>query len=72
MRAAASLTLAGLLGSAQAFWRMECPGRVGMARLDPLINFGDVSNHAHAIHGSSGKSTYPFDLSPELLDVLPP
>ncbi|CAG9954043.1 unnamed protein product [Clonostachys rosea f. rosea IK726] len=44
----------GLLGSAQAFWRMECPGRVGLARIDPIVNPGGVSKHVHAIHGSNG------------------
>lgn len=46
---------AGLVGGAHAFWRMECPGRVGLARLDPIVNPGSLSKHVHAIHGSSGK-----------------
>jgi hypothetical protein len=46
---------AGLIGGAHAFWRMECPGRVGLARLDPIIDPGKISMHAHSIHGSSGK-----------------
>ena len=45
---------AGLVGTAQAFWRMECPGRVGLARLDPIVNKGELSSHLHAIHGSNG------------------
>ena len=45
---------AGLVGSAHAFWRMECPGRVGLARMDPIVNFGDTSAHAHSVFGSSG------------------
>lgn len=45
---------ASLIAGANAFWRMECPGRVGLARLDPIINPGEDSAHAHAIHGSSG------------------
>lgn len=45
----------GLIGGAHAFWRMECPGRVGLARLDPIVDPGKISMHAHAIHGSSGK-----------------
>ncbi|EAQ90551.1 hypothetical protein CHGG_02486 [Chaetomium globosum CBS 148.51] len=44
------------LGGAHAFWRMECRGQVGLARLDPLIDPGVPSKHAHAIHGSSGFS----------------
>lgn len=46
---------AGLIGGAHAFWRMECPGRVGVARIDPIVNPGEISMHAHSIHGSSGK-----------------
>lgn len=46
----------GLIAGANAFWRMECPGRVGLARMDPIINPGEVSGHVHAIHGSSGES----------------
>ena len=46
---------AGLVGSAHAFWRMECPGRVGLARMDPIVDFGETSAHAHSVFGSSGK-----------------
>lgn len=42
--------------TATAFWRMECHARVGLARLDPLVSPGEVSQHVHAIHGSSGFS----------------
>jgi hypothetical protein len=42
-----------------AFWRMECQGRLGLARLDPIVNPNGVSAHVHAIHGSSGKSRNP-------------
>ncbi|KAF5675651.1 glyoxal oxidase precursor [Fusarium heterosporum] len=45
---------AGFVGSAHAFWRMECPGRVGLARIDPIVDPGTISKHAHSIHGSSG------------------
>ncbi|KAK1758836.1 hypothetical protein QBC47DRAFT_96290 [Echria macrotheca] len=37
-----------------AFWRMPCRGAVGLACLDPLVNPGEVSQHVHSIHGSSG------------------
>ncbi|PNY28907.1 Uncharacterized protein TCAP_01175 [Tolypocladium capitatum] len=47
---------AGLIAGANAFWRMECPGRVGLARLDPIVSPGQVSSHVHAIHGSSAFS----------------
>ncbi|KAK4157616.1 hypothetical protein C8A00DRAFT_40042 [Chaetomidium leptoderma] len=61
MRFDAALAILASLGGVEAFWRMECRGRVGLARLDPLINPGAMSPHAHAIHGSSGfneKATY--------------
>ncbi|OHF01798.1 hypothetical protein CORC01_02989 [Colletotrichum orchidophilum] len=45
-----------LIASANAFWRMECPGRVGLARIDPLMDFGKASTHVHAISGSNGFS----------------
>ncbi|KJZ74487.1 hypothetical protein HIM_06083 [Hirsutella minnesotensis 3608] len=47
---------AGLIAGAHAFWRMECPGRLAMARMDPIVNPGDLSPHVHSIHGSSGFS----------------
>ncbi|KAL5606597.1 hypothetical protein BROUX41_002995 [Berkeleyomyces rouxiae] len=50
------ITLASSLGLASAFWRMECPSRVGNARLDPIINPGGLSAHMHSIYGSSGFS----------------
>ncbi|KAM4066610.1 WSC domain-containing protein [Hirsutella rhossiliensis] len=45
---------AGFVAGANAFWRMECPGRVGIARMDPIVNPGEMSSHVHSIHGSSG------------------
>ena len=45
----------GLTLGANAFWRLECRGRVGLGRIDPLVAFGKPSQHVHAIHGSSGK-----------------
>ncbi|KAK2030075.1 hypothetical protein LX32DRAFT_338649 [Colletotrichum zoysiae] len=50
--AAAGFFAAGV----EAFWRMECPTRVGLARVDPLMNFGGAAPHVHAIHGSNGIS----------------
>lgn len=43
-----------------AFWRMECPHRLGLARIDPLVNPGTASAHAHAIYGSNGM---PYNLA---------
>ncbi|KAL5350457.1 hypothetical protein ACLOAV_004025 [Pseudogymnoascus australis] len=54
MKFTAATAAAVLAGSADAFWRMECRGRSGLARLDPLVNPGVASTHAHTIFGSSG------------------
>lgn len=61
MKAISAISIAQLLVPASAFWRMECRGRVGLARVDPLVSPGEVAQHVHAIHGSSGfseSSTY--------------
>ncbi|KAI5924067.1 hypothetical protein F4810DRAFT_143444 [Camillea tinctor] len=49
-----TLTLLGASSVAHAFWRMECRGVTGLARVDPLVNFNEISPHAHTVHGSSG------------------
>lgn len=38
---------------ADAFWRLPCNGRAGVARIDPLAQFGQVAKHAHVIHGAN-------------------
>ena len=38
-----------------AFWRLECDGNAGLARLDPLMAFGTIGDHVHSIKGGSGK-----------------
>jgi hypothetical protein len=52
LKAVSVLTLAA---NVDAFWRMPCKGRTGLARIDPLVDYGVVSEHVHAIHGSNGK-----------------
>ncbi|MCJ1266538.1 hypothetical protein MMC22_006423 [Lobaria immixta] len=42
--------------SADAFWRLLCDGSVGLARIDPLVNLGKVSEHVHTIKGGSAFS----------------
>lgn len=42
------------LPSVHAFWRMECRARSGVGQVDPLMTPGEVSPHAHVIHGSGG------------------
>jgi hypothetical protein len=56
MKSSTQLAAAAALlsGAADAFWRMPCQARTGLARIDPIVNPGDVSPHSHAIHG--GKS----------------
>lgn len=48
------LLLAALLGVASAFWRMPCANYPGTFRLDPIVSPGELSSHAHTIHGGSG------------------
>ncbi|KAI9722984.1 MAG: hypothetical protein M1812_001433 [Candelaria pacifica] len=56
--------IALLLTSVNAFWRLPCQGRSALARIDPLVNYGTVGDHAHAIHGGNnfGFSTLHDDL----------
>ncbi|KAH7021729.1 hypothetical protein B0J12DRAFT_773717 [Macrophomina phaseolina] len=57
-----ALSLCVFAGSCEAFWRMPCRTRTGLARIDPIISPGIVSEHAHAIHGGNNFSlntTYP-------------
>lgn len=46
--------LAAFAGVADAFWRMPCRGRSGLARMDPLMDPGKPSYHVHTVHGSGG------------------
>lgn len=45
--------------TALAFWRLPCPRQIGVARVDPLLAAGAISDHAHTIHGGNSKYTYP-------------
>lgn len=42
----------GSFGFAHAFWRLPCTGQSGLARIDPLAQYGRIADHAHAIHGA--------------------
>ncbi|KAJ4377492.1 hypothetical protein N0V83_000317 [Neocucurbitaria cava] len=61
MKSITSLSAAAALlsGTADAFWRMPCQGRIALERLDPIVDPNVASSHAHAIHGGSnfGEST---------------
>lgn len=48
--------LALLSNSANAFWRMECRGVLGTARLDPLVSYGKLAEHVHEIFGGQCES----------------
>ncbi|GAP83941.1 putative wsc domain-containing protein [Rosellinia necatrix] len=61
LKSLVGLAILGLSPAAEGFWRMECRGSTGTARMDPIVDFNKVSGHAHAVHGSSGfgmASTY--------------
>ncbi|XXH00498.1 hypothetical protein Hte_006844 [Hypoxylon texense] len=48
--------LLGIFSAVSAFWRMECHGRAGVARIDPIMDAGVIAPHVHVVHGSSGFS----------------
>lgn len=52
------LSAAALIGlispPAHAFFRMSCPGRLTLQRIDPIISPGQVSGHVHTVSGGSG------------------
>lgn len=43
-----------LLLLVDAFWRMPCDNYNGTYRLDPIMSPGQLSAHAHTLHGGSG------------------
>ncbi|KKK17434.1 hypothetical protein P175DRAFT_0532474 [Aspergillus ochraceoroseus IBT 24754] len=49
-------SLIAFSGVTDAFWRLPCHGRSGLARIDPLVSPGEPSYHVHTVHGSSGFS----------------
>jgi hypothetical protein len=51
----AAIFLLNTFTSVSAFWRMQCFGRLDIARIDPVVDYGIVSHHAHSLHGSSSK-----------------
>jgi len=52
VHAAAALTL---VSGASAFWRMPCRSRTGLARIDPLMDPNEVSDHVHSIFGGGSE-----------------
>jgi len=49
-----ALGLAVGISPVAAFWRMPCPGRLTLERIDPVISPGQVSGHVHTVSGGSG------------------
>jgi Domain of unknown function (DUF1996) len=49
------VTLA-LVSGIDGFWRMPCAVFPDVARVDPVISPGNISSHAHSLHGSFGLS----------------
>jgi len=43
-----------LISSVNAFFRLPCAKPVLNARVDPIVNPGKASGHAHTIMGSEG------------------
>ena len=43
-----------LISSVNAFFRLPCAKPVLNARVDPIVNPGKASGHAHTIMGSGG------------------
>jgi hypothetical protein len=41
-----------MVAPVNGFWRMPCRSRTALARIDPLVDYGVPSKHAHAIHGN--------------------
>ncbi|OQO13972.1 hypothetical protein B0A48_00847 [Cryoendolithus antarcticus] len=65
MRNSRVATALALVGSASAFWRMPCRSRTGLARMDPLMDPGEISDHVHSIFGGGnfGMTTTYEDLT---------
>lgn len=38
-----------------AFWRLPCHGQSGVARMDPIVDPGEVSSHVHVVHGGGSE-----------------
>ena len=60
IRCWAVAALALRLRSVNAFWRLECQGQSGLARLDPLMAFNTIGDHVHSVKGGSGECYRPL------------
>ncbi|KAK5119867.1 hypothetical protein LTR85_007193 [Meristemomyces frigidus] len=64
MKSQAAFIALTLVSSVTAFWRMPCRSQTGKARIDPIIDPGEISGHVHTIHGGGG---FGFDATYETL-----
>ena len=48
------LAVLGFAFGVQAFWRMNC-GVIQLGRVDPIINYGNISGHVHIIGGPNSQ-----------------
>lgn len=55
MRSTAAAAALTLVSGAHAFWRMPCRSETGVARMDPIMDKGKISDHVHTIAGSGSK-----------------
>ncbi len=46
--------IAVLVNDVTAFWRMPCSNFDVNFRIDPIVSPGELSDHAHTLHGSTG------------------
>ncbi|ORY86922.1 hypothetical protein BCR37DRAFT_376215 [Protomyces lactucae-debilis] len=54
--------LISLFSNTDAFWRMPCGQSFVTARMDPVVNPGQIASHVHAINGASNVDyTVTFD-----------
>ncbi len=51
-----AIVLSLSLGQVDAFWRMVC-GTIQVGRVDPIVNPGGISGHAHTIAGPNNLNT---------------
>jgi hypothetical protein len=68
MRSFTATSAAGILAYATtvaAFWRMPCRSSTGIGRIDPIVNPGQVADHAHLIFGGGNfhPTTNTYDLT---------
>ncbi|KAI5283781.1 hypothetical protein KEM54_001854 [Ascosphaera aggregata] len=62
---------AAFIAPADAFWRLPCRGRSGVARIDPIVDPGRPAAHVHSLHGSGGMPTLNIKTNDDLQLIFP-